>query len=105
MSAMEHLEYEFGPYPALPAESAVALAGVVSSGNMEVLLEPRPLDGRLRFVIDTSIEGYADTWRAVAQDFAEQHRVGDLLVTVNDAGATPSVVTLRLAQAMEEVRR
>ena len=102
---MEHLVYEFGPYPPLPEDAPVAIAGVVGSGNMEVLLEPHPLEGRLRLVIDTSIEGYGDTWHAVAADFAERHRVGDLLVTINDAGATPSVVSLRLAQAMEELQR
>lgn len=101
---MEHLEYEFGPFEPLPAGQAPALAGVVSSGNMEALLEVKPLDGRLRFVIDTSIEGYTDTWQAVAANFAARHRIGNLLVTVNDAGATPSVVALRLAQAMEELR-
>lgn len=101
---MEHLEYEFGPYPPFEARHAPALAGVVSSGNMEALFEPTPLGGKLRFVIDTAIEGFADTWQAVAETFAEKHRLGDLRVTINDAGATPSVVALRLAQAAEDLR-
>jgi malonate decarboxylase delta subunit len=100
---MEHLEYEFGPYA--PASGAAnTLVGVVGSGNMEVLFEPRPLGGMMRFVIDTSISGFDPTWRAVLENFAERHRVGDLLVTINDAGATPSVVALRLAQAAEELK-
>ncbi|MBA3591687.1 malonate decarboxylase acyl carrier protein [Methylibium sp.] len=99
---MEHLEYEFGPFtPA--AGAADTLVGVVGSGNMEVLFEPRALGGMIRFVIDTSISGFDPTWRAVLEAFAEGHRVGDLLVTINDAGATPSVVALRLAQAAEEL--
>jgi malonate decarboxylase delta subunit len=53
--------------------------------------------------VDTSISGFAATWQAVLRDFAEQRRVGDLLVTINDAGATPSVVALRLAQAAEDL--
>lgn len=100
---MEHLEYEFGPFAPAPG-AADTLVGVVGSGNMEVLFEPRPLGGMIRFVIDTSISGFDPTWRAVLENFAERHRVGDLLVTINDAGATPSVVALRLAQAAEELK-
>lgn len=99
---MEHLEYEFGPFT--PVRSiAPTVVGVVGSGNMEALLEPRPLNGMVRFVIDTSISGFDATWKAVLRDFAEQRKVGDLMVTINDAGATPSVVALRLAQAAEDL--
>jgi malonate decarboxylase delta subunit len=100
---MEHLVYEFGPF-APSAAAAPALVGVVGSGNMEALFEPRPLGGMIRFEVDTSIAGFDATWRAVLRDFAERHRAGDLLVTINDAGATPSVVALRLAQAAEELK-
>ena len=99
---MQHLEYEFGPY-AQASITGPTLVGVVGSGNLEILFEPRPLAGMIRFEIDTSITGFEPTWRAVLGDFAEKHRVGDLLVTINDAGATPSVVALRLAQAAEEL--
>jgi malonate decarboxylase delta subunit len=99
---MEHLEYEFGPFASAGA-AVPTLVGVVGSGNMETLFEPRPLGGMLRFVVDTSIAGFDATWQAVLRDFAERHGVGDLLVTINDAGATPSVVALRLAQAAEEL--
>lgn len=100
---MEHLEYEFGPYPAAQAASPT-LVGVVGSGNMEALFEPCALDGKVRFVVDTSIAGFDATWRAVLGDFADHCGMGDLLVTINDAGATPSVVALRLAQAAEELK-
>lgn len=98
---MEHLEYEFGPFM---SASASALVGVVGSGNLEALFEPRPLAGIIRFVVDTPIAGFDATWRAVFADFAERHRRGDLLVTINDAGATPAVVALRLAQAAAELK-
>ncbi len=99
---MQHLDYEFGPFPSATAVLP-ALVGVVGSGNMETLFEPRALGGMIRFSVDTSIAGFDPTWRAVLGDFAGRHRVGDLLVTINDAGATPSVVALRLAQAAEEL--
>lgn len=99
---MQHLEYEFGPYSSASV-SAPALVGVVGSGNLETLFESRPLGGMIRFSIETSIAGFDATWRAVLSDFAERHRVGDLLISINDAGATPPVVALRLAQAAEEL--
>ncbi len=101
---MQHLEFEFGPYP-VAQPSAPTLVGVVGSGNLEALFEHCPLGGKLRFVVDTAIAGFDDTWRAVLGDFADHCRQGDLLVTINDAGATPSVVALRLAQAAEELKR
>lgn len=101
---MQHLEYEFGPFPAYPGiGTQPTLVGVVGSGNLEALVEPRDLGGHMRFVIDTSIPGFDTTWQAVLRDFADRHRAGNLLITVNDAGATPSVVALRLAQAAEEL--
>jgi malonate decarboxylase delta subunit len=99
---MQRLEYEFGPY-ASAAPATTSLVGVVGSGNMEALFERQALGGMIRFRIDTSIAGFDATWRAVLGDFAELHGVGDLLVSINDAGATPSVVALRLAQAAEEL--
>src|SRR6218665_208576 len=102
---MEHLEYEFGPFPSAAAPAtAPVLVGVVGSGNLEALFEPRPVAGILPFVVATPIAGFDATWRAVLADFAARQRTGDLLVTINDAGATPAVVALRLAQAAEELR-
>lgn len=103
---MEHLEFEFGPWPAgLPSASRQsAIAGVVGSGNLEVLLEPTALQGRMRVALDTSIRGFDATWQAVLSDFAERERFADVLLTINDAGATPAVVSLRLAQVAQQWR-
>src|SRR6218665_2764695 len=102
---MEHLEYEFGPFPSTAAPaSAPVLVGAVGSGNLEALFEPRPLAGIIRFVLDPPIAGFGAAWRAVLAAFAARQRPGGLLVTINDAGATPAVVALRLAQADEELR-
>ena len=56
----------------------------------------------MRFAIDTSIAGFEPTWKAVVSQFADQHRLADVKMSINDAGATPAVVMLRLAQAIEE---
>jgi malonate decarboxylase delta subunit len=37
----------------------------------------------------------------VITDFAHRHPLRDVRVSINDAGATPAVVSLRLDQAVE----
>ena len=88
---------------ALPALGVDHVFGVVGSGNLEALLEPTPLQGRMRVEVNTSARGFGATWQAVIGDFAERVRMPDLLVTINDGGATPAVVGLRLAQAAREI--
>lgn len=78
-----------------------ALTGVVSSGNLEVLIESADFDGACQVEIRTSAKGFADIWSAVLEDFAARHDLSNLRISVNDGGATPAVVSLRLDQAME----
>lgn len=100
---MEHLKFEFGPWQTAGASDRPAvIAGVVGSGNMEVMLERVPTGGRLQVSVDTSIRGFADTWQAVLKDFAEREQIGDVRMTINDGGATPAVVSLRLSQAAQD---
>jgi malonate decarboxylase delta subunit len=100
---MEHLRFDFGPFPARPQPVATVVVGVVGSGNMEALCEPTALDGHMRIEVQSSIRGFAETWEAVLSDFAQRVRLPDVLVTINDAGATPAVVGLRLSQAAAEL--
>lgn len=100
---MEHLEFELTSPAPNAAPRARAIVGVVASGNLEVLVERVPLAGRCQALIDTSISGYGRTWQAVLTDFAARHAAGDLRVSINDAGATPAVVSLRLDQALAEL--
>ena len=46
----------------------------------------------------------APIWEAVLQDFSQRHAVGGLRLSINDAGATPAVVSLRLDQAFDDYR-
>jgi malonate decarboxylase delta subunit len=100
---MEHLSFEFGPFPDRPPPAGPVIVGVVGSGNLEALLEPASLEGRMRVEVHTSARGFAETWQAVIGDFAERVRMPNLRVTINDGGATPAVVGLRLAQAAREM--
>jgi malonate decarboxylase delta subunit len=76
---------------------------VVASGNLEVLIETAELGGRMRVVVNTAVVGFGETWRAVLGDFSARHPLADVLISINDAGATPAVVSLRLDQAVEEL--
>jgi len=90
--------------PADPAGAArqTALCGVVSSGNLEVLVEAGADPAACIVEVNTSAQGFRDIWEAVLADFAERYPAGGLRIAINDAGATPAVVSLRLAQAFED---
>ncbi len=99
---MERLAFELES-PGRPAPRAPpVVVGVVASGNLEVLVEPADLPGRCRVEISTSANGFGEIWEAVLRDFAARNAVAGLALSVNDAGATPAVVSLRLDQAVEE---
>ncbi len=98
---METLDYRFdGRTPVRFPHDAV-LVGVLASGNLEVLLEPAAQDGAMTVHVVTAAQGFGTIWQAVIGDFARRHPLRDVLVSINDAGATPAVVSLRLDQAVE----
>lgn len=102
---MEHLKFEKkADSPDASFCKPSALRGVVSSGNLEVLLEKKELGGKCVFEIDTAAEGFGETWEAVIDDFMERHKPGDISVSVNDYAASPDVVGLRLDQAYEDLK-
>ncbi len=93
---MEQIEFE---YPAKQKVSRKAHVGVVGSGDLEVLLEPA--EGECSHVfIRTSVDGFRDTWKAVLDRFFAKYD-GAVRIEINDAGATPGSVLLRLEQAVE----
>ena len=99
---METLDFEFrGHGPSLEQHKPV-LVGVVASGNLEVLMEPAPLQGHCRVAVNTAAQGFGKIWQAVLDDFFSRHEIADVSIAINDAGATPAVVSLRLDQALEE---
>ncbi|MBZ0096925.1 MAG: malonate decarboxylase acyl carrier protein [Sulfuricella sp.] len=93
------------PSSALPQNIVHAeICGVVSSGNLEVLVEPAATRDACEIEVNTSAHGFRDIWEAVLKDFADRHAVGGLRLSINDAGATPAVVSLRLDEAFETCR-
>ena len=90
----------------LAGKQATAITGVVASGNLEVLLE-RVLPGAdCKIEIATPVTGYDETWKAVIDEFVERFSPGGLRISINDGGARPDTVFLRLMQGcalMEKV--
>lgn len=80
------------------------LCGVVSSGNLEVLVMRGDSNGTCTVDVNTSAIGFREIWQAVLADFNDRHALGGLKIAINDAGATPAVVSLRLRQAYESGR-
>jgi len=100
-AGLEALDYRFaGQRPA--GSFAPVLVGVVGSGNLEVLLEPAA-GSHCDIHIETSARGFGAIWEAVARDFHQRHPLAGVRVSINDMGATPAVVSLRLDQAVSEM--
>jgi malonate decarboxylase delta subunit len=98
---METLDFRFDSAPA-PRAADPALCGVVGSGNLEILLKTGIEPSACRVSIKTSARGFGETWQAVLGSFAATHAAGGTVIAINDMGATPAVVSLRLAQALAE---
>ncbi|MGH8728579.1 MAG: malonate decarboxylase acyl carrier protein [Burkholderiales bacterium] len=98
---MEQMRFKFEG-GGLKGAQAATLVGVVASGNLEVLMEKIPMSGACEITISTAARGFGDIWKAVLEDFFARHPLADVRVSINDMGATPAVVSLRLDQAAEE---
>ena len=97
---MEILSYRFEHGTrVLPAQAR--LVGVVGSGNLEVLIESVPQGGACSIEVTTMAVGFGLTWEAVMQDFHARWQLADARIAINDVGATPAVVSLRLDQAVQ----
>ena len=98
---MEQLRFRFEGGNAVATPAAARVIGVVASGNLEVLIEPAPEDPGCAIEISTAARGFGAIWQAVMTDFHARHRLAGVRVSINDAGATPAIVALRLDQAVE----
>ena len=98
---IETMNFEFTGGRELPAFTPV-LVGVVGSGNLEVMVEPGLAD-RCAVEVQTSAQGFRAIWSAVLDDFHQRYPVAGLRVSINDMGATPAVVSLRLQQAVAQI--
>jgi malonate decarboxylase delta subunit len=89
----------------LPGEAREAIVGVVASGNLEILAERCEPPHRCTVAIETAVAGFGPVWREVVRDFVERASPGGVRFSVNDGGARPDTVMLRLMQAARALER
>ncbi|QEY52379.1 biotin-independent malonate decarboxylase subunit beta [Legionella longbeachae] len=97
---MENMEFRF-TLSGNRLRGKRTVCGVVGSGNLEVIIEENHTSETL-FMIQTAVDHYKPVWKMVIGDFVRQHAPIGLQFTLNDNGAMPAVVLLRLTQALEE---
>ncbi|GJE26838.1 malonate decarboxylase acyl carrier protein [Methylobacterium organophilum] len=95
---MESLTFRHTTKTPLPGSVPHAITGVVASGNLEILLERVLPPDACEVVIETPIAGYGAVWEAVVADFVARTQPGGLRISINDGGARPDTVSLRLLQ-------
>lgn len=78
--------------------------GVVGSGDLEVLLDPKPKAGSVDVLIVTPVKGFDALWKRVLEDFVADTGLTEASIEINDNNASPAVVALRLRQALAETR-
>lgn len=95
---MEQLQFT---YPGQHSISKNVRVGNVGSGDLEVLLQPNS-NPQIDVNISTSINHRHEVWQVILSRAFDE--VGEAMsVTINDFGATPGVINLRLAQALEQL--
>ena len=95
---MEQLQFT---YPGQHSIAKNVRVGNVGSGDLEVLLQPTS-NPEIDVNISTSINHRHEIWQVILSRAFDE--VGEAMcVTINDFGATPGVINLRLAQALEQL--
>ncbi|MES0041797.1 malonate decarboxylase acyl carrier protein [Mesorhizobium sp. M0091] len=97
---MEKLSYILAATKPAAGTKRQAIIGVVASGNLEVLLERDGPSNKCAIEIATAAHGFGPVWEAVLRDFVSLRSAGGLRISINDGGARPDTVALRLAQGV-----
>lgn len=96
---MEQIKLSF---PANRALSGKALAGVVGSGDMEVLYTAGQ-SNTLNVEITTSVDNSLARWNALFERLSLINCLPGGELVIHDFGATPGVARIRIEQVFEEV--
>ena len=97
---MEKLSFKLDAPNSAGGTRAQAIVGVVASGNLEVLLERTSPADVCTIDVATAAHGFGAVWEAVVRDFVTRRAAGGLRISINDGGARPDTVALRLAQGV-----
>ena len=90
-------------YPATARIIRRAHVGVVASGDLEILMQPT-LENCAQVRVNTSLDGFGLLWRHILDRFFQRFD-GLSDIEINDFGANPGTVLLRLQQAAEAAGR
>src|SRR6267154_4625002 len=97
---MERFEIRGTAARRVPGDRRQAITGVNASGNLEVLVERVLPDHECLVDVTTAVTGFREIWEAVIQEFFARSSPGGLRFSINDGGARPDTVTLRLMQSV-----
>lgn len=100
--ALHQISHHFSGNGKRAALPQTVHCGIVDSGDLEVLLEPKALAGGIDISICTPVTGFDHIWEIVLTRFLDNGPLGDMQVSINDNNATPAVVALRLQQALQQ---
>ncbi|WP_037033697.1 malonate decarboxylase subunit delta [Rahnella sp. WP5] len=95
---MERFEFN---YPAAKPLAGRAEAGVVGSGDLEALYEPKTVN-ELNIIVTTSVDGSHTLWLNFFNRLSALRELPAGRLDINDFGATPGVARLRIEQVFEE---
>jgi malonate decarboxylase delta subunit len=100
---MEKLNFKLSAPKRAGGTRTQAIVGVVASGNLEVMLERASPSDVCTIDVATAAHGFGAVWDAVVRDFAARRSAGGLRISINDGGARPDTVALRLAQGIRKI--
>ena len=100
--ALEILHFEFPSSNQQNIYNEWAHYGVTGSGDMEVLMTKKDLDGKVQVTVRTPVKGFGEIWQKILAKFVQDTGVGNVQLEINDDNATPIVVYMRLRQALAE---
>ena len=78
--------------------------GLVSSGDMEVLLRRADLNGAVLVKVVTPVHGFDEIWQKILEKFINDSGLANAILEINDNNSTPFIVGMRLKQALIEAK-
>ena len=97
--ALQVLEFEFKSAATQEIAKEWSHLGVTGSGDLEVLMEKKALNGGVKAKVVTPVDA---VWEKMLGKFVTDTGVGNVSIEINDDNATPIVVYMRLRQALAE---
>jgi len=102
--ALRELNFEYRTEKPSRIEFGMHHYGVVGSGDMEVIMESMDLGGAVKVRVVTPVIGFDKVWEKVLSRFVNDNSLADVSIEINDNNSTPVIVSMRLRQALQEIK-